>query len=150
MEEIFYACAWTSDMKNLEPLISMGGLKGIIRTIAPYTGRSKPVLVGHGSSINDLRYHPSRETILLSASKDHTLRLWNIDTSVCIAIFGGVEGHRDEVLSADFNMYGTLIMSCSIDHYLKMWNLKNPKLVKAIEASETFKSTNRWTIFNIH
>ncbi|WAR08894.1 EED-like protein, partial [Mya arenaria] len=99
--------------------------------------------VGHGTAVNELKVYPRDHNMLLSVSRDNTMRLWNIQKGNCVVIFGGVDGHRDEVLSADFNIDGSKLISCGMDHSLKMWRMDNEPIQEAIRNSN-YVDCVRW------
>ncbi len=127
--------AWSFDLTDSKPILAVAGLDRVIRIINPTTQTSKKELIGHGLAINDLKFHPKNPHLLLSASKDMSVRLWNIQTDVCIAIFHGIDGHKSEVLSVDFDVTGSRIVTSGSDNSVKIWQLNKPSVQNAIEAS---------------
>ena len=114
LEEVIYACCWGSTQSGT-PLLVLAGLRGILKAINCLTFELEVTLLGHGDAVNDLRIHPVDDGIVFSASKDESVRMWNLKTAVCIAIFAGEKGHRDEVLSVDPHPLGNCILSTGMD-----------------------------------
>jgi len=142
-EEIFYTCAWTVETTTGNPLVAVGGARGVIRIVSPVSQSCEKFFVGHGQAVNELRVHPVNPNLLLSVSKDHDLRLWNIQTEFCIVIFGGADGHRDEVLSADFSLSGESVVSCGMDHSIRIWKLNHDNIKNAIKESYHYNPTSK-------
>ncbi|WVZ00225.1 hypothetical protein V8G54_026294 [Vigna mungo] len=89
------------------PFIVAGGSKGIIRVID--AGRES--IYRYFSYSNEL---------------DESLRLWNTQTGICILIFAGAGGHRNEILSVDFHPSDIYrICSCGMDTTVKIWSIKD-------------------------
>uniref|UniRef100_A0A915JB74 Uncharacterized protein n=1 Tax=Romanomermis culicivorax TaxID=13658 RepID=A0A915JB74_ROMCU len=143
-DENFYCCSWLYEKNLGDHLVAVAGKRGVIHIISPKSRISLKELKGHGNAVNDLAIHPQKPDLLLSAGKDHTLRLWNFVTNVCVAMFNGVKGHCDEVLSCDFDLTGRNIASSGIDHMIKIWNIEtNEKLQNAIESAEQYYENNK-------
>ena len=105
------------------PLLCVAGKRGMIKVIDTLLQSIVLTLIGHGDTVNDLKCSPTNEWLILSASKDHSIRLWNLQHGQMIAIFAGHNGHRGQVLSVSWHHSGTKFASSAFDNSIKLWNV---------------------------
>jgi WD40 repeat protein len=130
-DEDFYRISYTEiEMKDqifqdCRYYLAAGGNKSIIRILDLHEKKEVTKLIGHRNEIYDLKFHPNRDLgfLLLSASKDFSIRLWNVISSTQICIFGGPEGHSADVLSVDWHLSGDYFVSSGIDNCIKIWKV---------------------------
>jgi WD40 repeat protein len=133
-DEELYSCTWAWSQQD-QPLVVAAGKLGVLKVINLITSELC-ALVGHGGAINELRTHVLDPGIVFSASRDRSVRMWNVRTMVCIAIFGGDGAHKFEILSLDIHPLGNCFASSSMDTSINIWNLQDPKLIEAIQNSD--------------
>lgn len=190
-------CAFPSSLHTAgNALLLFAGGSSIVRVVDTVQEKIIRSIVGHGSSINDLKVHPKHpvrapaaatlsrcpptpatdasfphspastarnepnvpptpertsadplssvcelvshrvfpvtattQAMVLSASQDESVRCWNIRTGVCALIFGGEEGHRNEVLSCDWHPWEPCtVVSAGMDCIIKVWEADGPFL----------------------
>lgn len=80
-------------------------------------------LQGHQADILSIEFSPNSEQ-LVSASRDRTVKLWNLDGEQ-IASF---RGHQSRINAVTFGPSGRLIASAGSDKTVRLWDLTNPLL----------------------
>src|SRR5262249_42496634 len=76
-------------------------------------------MTGHGDVMVRLLYHP-KQPLLVSASHDKTVRLWNPDTGAAVRT---LSGHTDCVFSLAISPDGERIASGTWNGEVKIWNV---------------------------
>ncbi|GBB99209.1 hypothetical protein RclHR1_03450004 [Rhizophagus clarus] len=141
-EEDYYCCTWSINPDNGAPLLAVAGATGIIKIISTSVGLVIKSLTGHGGEINEIKFHPREPFLLFSASKDHSIRLWNLKTMQLVAVFAGERGHCEPVLSIDIHLSGNFLASSGMDHAVKIWTLCTPIIINTIESSFNPRSSS--------
>jgi WD40 repeat protein len=118
-DEYLYRLAYTSIGNNY--YLIAGGKKSIIYVFELEKNSQRDSLIGHRDEIWDLKICPANNALLLSASADHSVRLWDITNSTMICIFGGNNCHLAQVLSIGWHHSGNYFVSSGIDMKVLLW-----------------------------
>ena len=121
-------------------ILAVGGKNSIIRLIDIIKIEEISRLIGHRNDINDLKFNPTKKNLLLSASADMSIRLWNVRNSIQIAIFGGDRCHLAQVLSIDWHISGDYFVSSGVDLRINIWDIRN---VENLKICDDITSNNR-------
>lgn len=138
---------------DISSILVVAGLRGVIRIIDATRMECLHSFIGHTAAVNEVKVNPKDSSLLLTASRDHSIRLWCITSHVCVAIFGGHAGHRDQVISVAFDTQGNRFVSGGIDHSLQVWDLSKPKIKCLIERAKECGAGNgvlRFPTYRVH
>ena len=94
---------------------------------------------GHTFDVIDLAW--SSNAFLLSASGDHTVRLWHVDRAGCLAVFQ----HTEFVSSVAFHPHNDgLFLSGSMDRRIRLWDVAENKVVAYLDCGSIVTAV-AWT-----
>ncbi|OUL95225.1 toll/interleukin-1 receptor domain-containing protein [Paraburkholderia hospita] len=93
------------------------------------TGNALFELEGHTRQVRDVGYSPDGQW-LVTASEDHTARVWRADTGKSVAVLP----HNTEVIMAMFSPDGQWIVTGTSDDVVHVWDAVNRKKVSEIDV----------------
>jgi WD40 repeat protein len=93
------------------------------------TGKALFDLEGHSSQVHDIDYSPDGQW-LVTASEDHTARIWRAATGKSIAVLP----HDGPVSMALFSPDGRLVITSTADRVVRVWDAASRKKISEIDV----------------
>jgi WD40 repeat protein len=117
-------------LKQAEELQTVPWLRPLHASLASLDGALLRTLVGHSSGVDSVTVLSDCRRAI-SASRDHTLKLWDLEQGVVIKT---LEGHSAWVTSVAVLPDDKRAISASWDHTLKLWDLEQGVVIKTLEG----------------
>ncbi|XP_078352149.1 WD repeat-containing protein 25-like [Oculina patagonica] len=86
-------------------------------------------LEGHSQGVNCVRWNPAESNLLLSASMDHVVSVW--DTHKGGACTRRLTRHAEAVKDSRWSLCGSQVLSCGYDKTARLFNLETGQEMKA-------------------
>jgi WD40 repeat protein len=87
-------------------------------------------LEGHRDWVNSVAITPNGKRAV-SASRDYTLRVWDLESGECLRV---LEGHTNMVVSVSITPDGKRAASGSWDETLRVWDLESGECLRVLEG----------------
>ncbi|MCL4252026.1 MAG: TIR domain-containing protein [Anaerolineae bacterium] len=150
-------CAFSPDGRHALLAFNDGSLRmwdvirddtGHPKTRGMVLSQTPRALLGHRDAVTSCVFSKDN-TRARSASRDNTLRLWDVTTGDCLKVF---EGHQSGVNSCSFHPAGERCLSASADRTLRLWDIASGKAPQPYESHDAavfdcaFSPNGKWVI----
>ncbi|KAI8599025.1 WD40-repeat-containing domain protein [Dissophora ornata] len=110
-------CCWVHQPQDA--ILVTAGTDKMIHVLSLARSKELIRLSGHNHTITDIQAHPTKDEYLLSASKDGTVRMWNILTGKCLLIFE----YKASVVCFNPNTQGRTFLTGSYNGEIREWDV---------------------------
>ncbi|WP_052889574.1 WD40 repeat domain-containing serine/threonine-protein kinase [Thermogemmatispora carboxidivorans] len=96
---------------------------------------------GHQGPVTALAWSPDH-VILASASRDQTVRLWDVRTGASLLVY---TGHQSEVQALSWSPWGVYIASGSADGFIHIWDADTGQLQRSYQGHKGAVNALAWS-----